>query len=108
MGKNNNLINTLRLLAATNRKVAKEEMRQEAIDKASDEMTPVIYAAVALALHRVYGYGFSRIDKVFKESERIWEEHVGDPQHMIELCEKETGICVTFRQDGSGDDSDMC
>lgn len=89
MGKNNKLINQMRLIAAAN--------RAEAIDKASDEMVPVIYAAMALALHKTYGFGFERIDRVFLESQKVWEEFVGRPDEMIQLCENETGITVTFK-----------
>lgn len=90
MGKNNKLINQMKALAAKN--------RAEAVDKASDEMVPVIYAAMALALHRTYGFGFQRIDHVFVESQRIWEEFVGNPEEMIRMCEKETGVTVAFKE----------
>ena len=90
MGKNNKLINQMRALAARN--------QLEAIEKASDELVPIIYAAMALALHRSYGFGYKRITDVFAESQRIWEEHVGDMEDMVQLCEKETGITVVFRE----------
>ena len=90
MSKNNKLINQMKALAARN--------LEEAVDKASDEMVPVIYAAMALALHRTYGFGFQRIDHVFLESQRIWEDFAGNPKEMIRLCEKETGITVVFRE----------
>ena len=90
MGKNNKLINQMRALAARN--------QLEAIEKASDELVPIIYAAMALALHRSYGFGYKRINDVFAESQRIWEEHVGDLEDMVQLCEKETGITVVFRE----------
>ena len=90
VGKNNKLINQMKALAARN--------RAEAVDKASDKMVPVIYAAMALALHRSYGFGFQRIDHVFLESQKIWEDFVGNPEEMIRLCEKETGITVAFKE----------
>lgn len=90
MGKNNKLINQMKVLAARN--------RAQAIDKASDEMVPVIYAAMALALHRSCGFGFRRINRVFMESQKIWEDFVGNPDDMIRLCEKETGITVEFHE----------
>ena len=64
----------------------------------TDEMVPAIYAAMALALHRTYGFGYKRINDVFTESQRIWEAHVGNLDDMIQLCEKETGITVTFAE----------
>ena len=90
MGKNNKLINQMKALAARN--------QVQAIEKASDEMVPAIYAAMALALHRTYGFGYKRINSIFAESQRIWEEHVGNLDDMIRLCEKETGITVMFAE----------
>lgn len=77
MAKNNNLI------AAMN--YAQKQINQ---------LTPEIYAAIALALHRVYGFSSKRIEKVFAESQAIWENFVNDRGTMIDLCEDETGIRV--------------
>lgn len=84
MGKNNKLINQLRLRAELN--------KADAINKASDQIIPVLYAALALALHRVCGFGHDRTERVFEESQKIWTEFSGQLEEMIELCEKETGI----------------
>ena len=64
------------------------------IAKASDEMVPVIYSAIALALHRTCGFEYERINDVFVESQRIWEEFVDTPDAMIKLCKEQTGINV--------------
>lgn len=86
MAKNNRLINQLNEIARRNRKMN--------VDIASDKMVPQIYAAVAIALHRTYGFGYERINKVFGESQRIWEEFSGDIEGMTKLCEEETGITI--------------
>lgn len=89
MGKNNRLINSLKEIASRN--------RMENVGRAADEMVPQIYAAVAIALHRTYGFGYKRINDVFVESQRIWENFDGTPDDMIALCEKETGVTVISR-----------
>lgn len=90
MGKNNRLINQMKALAAQN--------RAEAVKKASDEITPQIYAAFAIALHRECGWGYTRICRVFAESQKVWEEFSGRGKEMMDLCEKETGITVAFKE----------
>lgn len=89
MGKNNRLINSINAIA--------KRKQQENVGKAADQMVPQIYAAMAIALHRTYGFGYDRINRVFVESQHIWQEFVGAGDEMIELCEKETGISVVGR-----------
>ena len=60
--------------------------------KQTHQITPAIYASMAMALHRIYGFGFERIDKVFSESQKIWESHNGNMDRMLEKCYEETGI----------------
>ncbi len=91
MSKNNRLINSMKRMA--------EKNRQENIAKASSEMIPQIYAAIAIALHRTYGFGYKRINDVFYESQRIWENLPGTAGEMIALCEKETGIAIRGNED---------
>lgn len=86
MGKNKRLINQLNEIARRN--------RQMNVDIASDKMVPQIYAAIAIALHRSEKFGYERINRVFLESQHIWEEFSGNIEEMIELCEKETGITI--------------
>lgn len=86
MGKNNRLLNSLNELSR--RKEA------ENINKAADQMVPQIYATIAMTLHHTYGFGYDRINRVFAESQAIWEGFVGKGDEMIDLCEKETGISV--------------
>ena len=88
MSKNNRLINSMKALA--------EQNQVKNFAKASDEMVPVIYAAMALALHSTCGFGYKRINDVFVESQRIWEEFAGTPDEMIKLCKEQTGISITL------------
>lgn len=91
MSKNNRLINSMKRMA--------EKNRQENIAKASSEMVPQIYAAIAIALHRTYGFGYKRINDVFYESQRILEKFSGTAEEMIAQCEKETGIVIRSNED---------
>lgn len=81
MAKNNKLINSMREIARRN--------RNNNISQAAEDLTPHVYAAIAIALHRTCGWGFTRINRLFVESQRIWEADNGD---MIDQCERETGI----------------
>ena len=80
MAKNNKLINSLNEIARRN--------RAKNIDSAANQMVPQIYAAIALALHRTYGFGHKRINDVFVESQHIWERFEGCEEDMIKYCEK--------------------
>lgn len=75
MGKNNNLINKYKMLY-----------------KKIEQITPEVYAGIALALHRKYGWGYKRINDLFVESQTIWDECINSDINMMEMCEKETGI----------------
>ena len=86
MGKNNRLINQLNAIASRNRQLHVEE--------ASEKMVPQIYAAIAIALHRSEKFGYERINRVFLESQRIWQDFSENAEGMIELCEKETDVRI--------------
>ena len=75
MGKNNNLINKYKMLY-----------------KKIEQITPEVYAGIALALHRKCGWGYKRINDLFVESQTIWNECINSDINMVEMCEKETGI----------------
>lgn len=89
MGKNNRLINSINALA--------KQKQAENIGKAADQMVPQIYAAMAIALHRTYGFGYERINRAFVESQKIWEDFSGNIDEMVEVCERETGVTVIFK-----------
>lgn len=86
MAKNNKLINSLNEIARRN--------RSQNVATAADQMVPQIYAAIAIALHRTYGFGYKRINDVFVESQHIWESYAGDGTGMVKKCEEETGVTV--------------
>lgn len=88
MSKNKKLIRSINMLA--------KKKQSENVGRAADQMVPQIYAAMAIALHRTYGFGYDRINRVFVESQHIWSEFSGRGEEMIELCEKETGVTVKF------------
>lgn len=89
MGKNNRLINSINAIA--------KKKQDENVGKAADQMVPQIYAAMAMALHRTYGFGYERINRVFVESQKIWLDFDGRGEEMVKLCEKETGVTVIFQ-----------
>lgn len=63
------------------------------------EITPSVYASIAIALHRRYGWGFQRISTLFAESQEVWNECIQGDISMVEMCERETGIDVQRRVD---------
>lgn len=77
MAKNNKLINQY-----------KEMYRQ------INNITPEVYAGIALALHRKCGWGYHRINDLFAVSQEIWTECVRDNRNMVRMCYDETGIDV--------------
>lgn len=62
-------------------------------------ITPLVYAAIALALHRECGWGYTRINRVFALSQEIWIESEERGMDMIEMCKEETGIELQARRD---------
>lgn len=58
------------------------------------DTTPSVYAGIALALHRKYGWGYKRINDLFNESQFILNECINSDMKMIEMCLNETGIDV--------------
>ena len=77
MAKNNKLVNQY-----------KEMYKQ------INQITPKVYAALAIALHREYGWGYTRILRTFTASQDIWDESNERDIDMIEMCEEETGITL--------------
>lgn len=70
----------------------KEKLMKAELDKQINDLVPAVYASIALALSKHWGFGFERINRLFQQSQEIWEE-LGD-EEMIKLCEKETGILL--------------
>ena len=66
---------------------SKQKLKEEV-----NNLVPGVYASLAIALHRNWGWGFKRINRLFSQSQRIWEDLGTD--NIIELCEKETNILL--------------
>ena len=75
MGKNNYLINL-----------------QREFKRRIEHTVPLCYACIALALHREYGWGFIRINRLFVASQDIWQESLDKNVDMVQMCLDETGI----------------
>ena len=73
-------------------KVLIEQMKR--LQRNINNITPEVYAGIALALHRRYGWGYKRINDLFTESQYIWFECVDLGTNMVKMCYDETGIDV--------------
>ena len=69
-----------------------EQMKN--LHKSINNITPQVYAGIALALHREYGWGYKRINRLFALSEEIWDECTLDDRNMVQMCLDETGIDI--------------
>lgn len=56
------------------------------------KVTPAVYASLAIALHRKYGWGYKRINDLFLLSQDIWAESTCKSENMLQMCFNETGI----------------
>ena len=90
MGKNDRLINSIKEIARRN--------RNENVAKASNEMVTQIYAALAIALHREFGFGSERINRAFQCSQDVWVDFVGTGEDMVKKCEEETGVKLIYQE----------
>lgn len=71
--------------------------RRDEFQKLIDSTVPCVYASVALALYEK-GWRFERINKLFVETQRIWDEHCMDPGNMCDYCYAVTGIDVQYKE----------
>lgn len=62
------------------------------LEKQVANITPQVYAGIALALSRKFGWEYEQINELFVESQDIWNECVERDIDMIAMCEEETGI----------------
>lgn len=61
------------------------------------DITPSVYACLALALHRKHGWGYKRINDLFCESQVIQNECIRSDMKMLDMCLKETGVDVKMK-----------
>jgi len=73
-------------------KKEKDRLLREAFNKEVTNIVPAVYSSIALALSRNWGFGYERINRLFLQSQEIWDELGTD--NMIDLCERETGILL--------------
>lgn len=66
----------------------------KAMYKQIQNITPEVYAGIALALYRKHKRGYQRINDLFCESQEIWNECVQSGVNMAQMCLEETGIDV--------------
>ena len=59
-----------------------------------NQITPQVYAGIALALNRFHGWEYEQIAELIEESQIIWQECVDSGVDMIKMCEDETGIDI--------------
>lgn len=69
------------------------EKAERELDKELNIQTPLIYGSAAIALRRFWGWGTKRIQKVFDQTQDIWEECAGtNAKSMIQMLDEQTGI----------------
>lgn len=73
-----------------------EQMKR--LHQTVNNVTPEVYAGIALALHRKHGWGFQRINDLFALSQDIWTDAVNTNMNMREMCYEETGIDVEAKR----------
>lgn len=64
------------------------------LQKEVNNVVPNVYAAIAISLHRKHGWGFKRIDALFRDSQELWAEATETGENMAARCLEETGIDV--------------
>ncbi len=72
-----------------------EQMKK--VQQVTNNITPEIYASIALSLHLKCGWGYKRINDVFKMSQELWEECTTSGVNMRELCLEQTGIDLRYK-----------
>lgn len=90
MGKNNKLINNLRIIAARN--------RMENVKAAADDIMPQIYSGIIIALWDLLeGDDDSKsedINEVIVKSQEIWTESVMENKDIVQMCIDKTGFDI--------------
>lgn len=61
-------------------------------EKKIKQIVPQVYACIALALFRDYGWTHEQIEELFALSQEIWADNAERTENMLERCANETGI----------------
>ena len=62
------------------------------------EIIPKVYAAFSIALHREYGFGYERILRVLRETQKYWDESEAGEMDILAVCSEELGIDLISHQ----------
>ena len=79
-------------------------LAQEALLDAEDMMYNRIYSAVILALHRAYGFGQIRINRLLRELDNVssWVTDKNVPwSEIMRVLDEETGIIIRRGESGN-------
>lgn len=74
--------------------MAKNKLAKELayFEKKIKQIVPQVYACIALALFRDYGWTYEQIAELFDISQQIWQDNADHQENMLERCANETGI----------------
>lgn len=74
---------------------------EQKMQKEMETQVDMIYSAVAIALHRWWGWGAFRIRRLFELTQTTWDECAGSNEvSMLEMLENETGIEIKNHVNG--------
>lgn len=62
------------------------------------ENTSWIFSALAVVLHKRYGFGKKRITDVLTDVQGLFHEHQGDVVQIVRLASEETGLVLISEQ----------
>lgn len=74
--------------------MAKNKLAKELIyfEKKIKQIVPQVYACIAIALFKEYGWTYEQIEELFNISQDIWADNADRQENMLERCANETGI----------------
>lgn len=60
--------------------------------KTAQDITPSVYASIAIPLITKYGWTQDEVEQLFLDSQDEWQNSIGSNDNMILRCERITGI----------------
>lgn len=65
-----------------------------------EQAYPYLYSAIAIVLHDKFGFGYQRLEKLFHETNIVWEEYAenGTEEELSTICFERTGIAIMNQQ----------